>query len=266
MLYSRKFYNADDGTEGGDTEGEKPTPPNPLDAVKDIANAFREEIAAMRATPAPPPAPTPAPVDQTAALRAEGEEMVKKYNEMCANGEFAEATIMMKQFEQKVANATRGSADDDPAVKAAVSFGRRAAQKDNPALFEKWGGEIDAIIKKMPVADRIQPDAWDRAMREVQMVHLDELKSAWTQEAVENARKNFAPPSAPGSRGRTKNSEPMLSEEEAAFAEICGVSAERYAFRVKEAEEFSKRPYRERGSLSDGFPLLPDGPIKPGSF
>lgn len=268
MRIPKFLYEPDDrasGAAGGDgaDNAENTQQPNPLEAVKQIADTFRDEIKAMRTAQPAPVAPAPNPTDPHAALRAEGAEMVKKYNEMCANGEFAEATIMMDQFKEKVAAATRGSADDDPTVKAAMSFGRRAAAKDHAAVFEKWGNEVDAIVKRMPVQERIQPDAWDKAVREVQMNHFDEV----VNERIEGERKKFTPaPAAPGSRGRQQNSSPMLTEEEAFFAELCGVSPERYAFRVKEAEEYAKKPFRERGNLSDGFPLMPDGPVKPGAF
>lgn len=265
-----KFYDPDDTGDGGDgKDTAKPDQSAILaDSLKSVVDTFKAEIAAVR-TAAPAPVKTEPVVDPRAALEARAQAVAKEVNELAANGDLAGGMAKFAQFQAEAAQFGRPDPNNDPLVKAGTNLGKRLAVKEHKEIFDKWGTEVEEIVNAMPVTDRIQPDAWDRAVSQVQTRHFQELRDEAVAAAVEEEiKKRFgnAPPSAPGSRGKGANAgaQVNLDEDELFFANLMGVSAEAYAKNKKAADDWDKKPFSERGR-DRGYPLVPQT-VTPGRF
>lgn len=257
-----------DGAGGGGTSDEKPDKDA---ALRDVAATIREAIAAARvpatpvvAIPAAPAGPSDALIRE---LEAESATVNAKINELANSGDVAGAFVVRDQFNAKVARLTAAPQADNTLVKTAVAVGERLARSENKDLFKRWGTEIRDIVNSMPLDERVQPDAWDKAVTRVKSNHIDELIAESSAAAVAEARKGFVPPpSAPGSRGarRLDGAASKLSEEQLWAADLCGVSPDEYAKSVAAEQAYDALPFKERGPFP-GYPVV-ETHVQPGKF
>ena len=257
MLKNFKFYDPDDT--GG--QGDETPKPTQIDAVKAVADGIKAAIEAARIQPAPV-AQVPQ-TDPRAALEAEATKINEQYDALMADGKFAEAANLRDGFKLKVSQSTQVNADDDPLVKTAMQLGKKSAKLEYGDVMTKWGSEVEAIVKALPVQERIQPDAWDRAVSQVKTNHFQEILDAEVETRI-NKGGFIAPGAQAGSRGKKQSDSYGLNEAELMACETTGVSPEAYAKRVKEAEAYDAIPLRQRGHY-EGYPVV-SNTVVPGKF
>jgi hypothetical protein len=133
--------------------------------------------------------------------------------------------------------------------------------------MSRWGEEVRRAVDSMPLEERVHPNAWDRAVRDVRANHFTELMDEQVTTRVAEARKTFAPPpSGPGSRGsrRLEGAAAKLSEEQVWGADLCGVAPDVYAKELARETAYDALPFKERGPFP-GYPLVGND-VKPGGF
>jgi hypothetical protein len=233
-----------------------------LDAVKAVADGIKQAMEEARKSAVPV---VVAPTDPRAALAAEAIKVNENYDALCADGKYAEAQAMRDSFMAKANQATQGDPSANPLVKTAVGLGKKAAKIDHGPIMAKYGDEIERYVNSLPVEERIQPDAWDRAVSNVKSTHFDDILKESTEAAVKAATSDFVAAGAqPGSRGRKSGTAPGLDELQLMACEMTGISPEAYSKRLKAEEEYDKIPARQRGAF-EGYPTVSDE-VKPGRF
>jgi len=259
-------YDPDDNGGQGDPDGQPetqpPPPPPPSADLKSVADSIRQAILESRAAA---PAVAPMPTFDTSAstrraLEDESAQVNVKFNELVNSGQAAEAMAMRDAFIAKANRALAPAQDESAIVKTAVALGERAARTEHKDVMARWGDEVRRAVEAMPLDERVNPDAWDKAVSRVKSNHFDEILNEHVTMKVEAARKTFAPPpSAPGSRGARvlTGSAARLSEEQLWGADLCGVSADDYAKQLAREEAFDALPFRERAKFT-GYPVLDD--------
>jgi len=274
---SRHFlYDPDDpGGMGGDpldpdTPAVVPDPPPPATDLKAVADSIRQAILESRAaTPIVAPQPISfGPSDATRrALEDESAQVNAKFNELVNSGQAAEAMSMREAFVQKANRALAPAQDENVVVKTAIALGERAARTEHKPIMSRWGDEVRRTVEAMPLEERVQPDAWDKAVSRVKSNHFDEILNEQVTAKVDAARKTFAPPPAtPGSRGARQltGAAAKLSEEQIWGADLCGVAADEYAKELARETTYDALPFKERGPFP-GYPILSND-VKPGGF
>ena len=223
-----------------------------LDTVKAIADQFTEALAAEReARVAPAPvvaAPAgPSAQEKAAELIAKQTKVQEEADELAASGEFSKAAQHLLSFQSEINAATQGDPTEAPAYKALIVTAERESKRDNAPMFEKYGDDIKAEIASMSPGDRINPEAWDEAVRRVKAQHVDEIiqdridaaseegKKKQEEEAAKGGR--FFAPAAPGSQGKKNATEVVeLDEQQIAAAALLGYTPEKYAEIIVAAE------------------------------
>jgi len=260
-------YDPDDAGGMGDPNVvpvvDPPPPPPPSADLKSVADSIRQAILESRAA-APIAMPTAPTFDTAAATRRaleeESAQVNAKVDELVNAGRASEAFAMRDQFIQKANRALSPAQDDSAIVKTAVALGERAARTEHRDIMSRWGDEVRRAVEAMPLDERVNPDAWDKAVSRVKSNHFDEILNEHVTMKVEAARKSFAPPpTAPGSRGARPlaGAAAKLNEEQLWGADLCGVSAEDYAKQLAREEAFDALPFRERAKFT-GYPVLDD--------
>ena len=253
------------------TEPTEPTPPPPPSAdLKSVADSIRAAILESRAA-APAAAAVPVnfgPTDATRrALEDESAQVNAKVDELVNAGRASEAFAMRDAFINKANRMLSPAQDDSAIVKTAVALGERAARTEHKDIMGRWGDEVRRAVEAMPIDERVNPDAWDRAVSRVKSNHFDEILNEQVKQKVEAARKSFIPPpSAPGSRGSRPltGAAAKLSEEQLWGADLCGVDASTYAQELARETAYDALPFKERGPFP-GYPLVGND-VKPGGF
>ena len=260
-LKNLKYFEPNDGADPGGDPADKPAEPTTLDAVKLVADKIADAIAANRVAPAPVVVSS----DPTVALAAEAAKVNDDYNALMADGKYADAAAMRDSFMARANAASQGDPANNPFVRTAIGLGKKAAKIDYPDVMKKYGAEVEAAVNALPIGDRVQPDAWDRAVSTVKTAHFDEIIKAEREAAIAETTASFVTSgSQGGSRGRKDASANSLDELQLVAAEACGVSPEAYAKRVKAAEDYDKIPVKQRGSY-EGYPVV-SNEVKPGRF
>jgi hypothetical protein len=267
----------DDGSAGGAPAGDPPPDPvaaagdvkaAALDASKAVADSIKQAIEAARAAaPVAPVASSPSMADRQAALQREADEVNVRIDALAADGKVAEALVLRDTFQRKVSTAFAPSIDDDPTVQTAVEIGERLARAENRDFMTKYGDEVKRAVAAMPAAERIKPNAWDRAMQTVKVAHFDEIVNERVESAVTARRAEFMPPEGAPYRSRKREgAAAKLNEEQLWGMDITGVDAETYTKHVKIEEEFDKLPISKRGP-GYGYPVMEaTTTIAPGKF
>jgi len=267
------FYNTDDAASGtGDGTDETTDTPAKTDApdLRAVVDGIKAAIAESRQAAVPVAPIVPAPVDYDArrqALITEGEAINARVNELAAAGDMAGALAIRDEFNAKVNRSLAAPAGDSTMVKTAVQVGERLARTEHKDIMSRWGDEVRRSVEALPLDERVQPDAWDRAVAKVRTNHFDELMSEAVNGKVEEMKRTFVPPpSAPGSRGNRAltGAAAKLDEVQLYASDLCGVTPEEYAAQVKREETYDALPFKQRGPFP-GYPVL-DGPVTKGSF
>ncbi|TFG83825.1 MAG: hypothetical protein E4H20_04660 [Spirochaetales bacterium] len=213
-----------------------------VSAVKAIADEFRASLAEMRtAQVAPPPAVPAGPSlqDKIKDLSTRQTQVRAEYDELCAAGEYSKGAEHLLRFQAEVNQASQGDPTDAPAYKAMIVTARRDAKRDNEPMFAKYGADIEAEISSMSPGDRINPDAWDEAVRRVKAQHIDEIiedrltsanKTREEEEAAKKPGGRFVAPVAAGSAGKLRKIDVVeLDDNQLAAAKMLNFTPAQYA-------------------------------------
>jgi len=240
-----------------------PAPP-PATDLKAVADSIRAAILESRASTAPTVPTVPAsfgPSDATRrALEDEAVQVNAKVDELVNAGRASEAFTMRDQFIQKANRALAPTEDENAMVKTAIALGERVARTEHKDIMGRWGDEVRRAVEAMPLGERVNPDAWDKAVSRVKSNHFDEIMNEHVTAKVEAARKSFAPPpTTPGARGSrpVTGAAARLTEEQLWGADLCGVTPEAYAAQLKREEDFDALPFKERSKFT-GYPVIDD--------
>jgi len=276
-MFSRlsRFHDPDDSGGQGqpDDDGTGTSTPAPAaNDLKDVAASIRAAILEARAVAPVAPAFAPAPVadNREATRRAlldEGAQVNAKFDELVNAGRASEAMALRDDFQRRANASLAAPQDDNVIVKTAVALGERAARNEHADVMKRWGDEVRRAVDGMPLDERVQPDAWDKAVSRVKTNHFDELFNERLTEKVEEAKRQFIPPpTAPGSRGTrpTTGAASKLNEEQLWGADLCGVDPAEYAKEFARETAYDALPFKERGPFP-GYPLV-SNVVKPGGF
>lgn len=277
--WPRTLLDPDDGGTGTGTGAITDPPVDPaapakpavdpaIAAATAVADGIRAALAEARtAAPAPVIPVGPSIADRQAALQREADSVNTQYDALCADGKFAEAQNLRDGFIRKAAAALAPSDDDNVTVRTAVAIGERLARAEHRDTMAKWGDEVKRAVAAMPAAERISPDAWDRAIQTVKLAHFDEIVNERVDAGVATRKAEFMPPD--GAMARTRKRDPLaarLTEEQQWGMDITGVTAEDYTKHAKIEEEFDKLPMSKRGP-GYGYPVMDTATtIAPGKF
>lgn len=167
--------------------------------------------------------------------------------------------------------APKADLADNPVIKAGIATARREAKRENPEIFETYAAEVEAAVSKLSVEDRINPDAWDRAIREVKLDHLDDIADARekrrkdaTNDGIDlDTLRRGAPTSGGSNRVRSRGVQTIELDEDAKdAARQLGFTDKEYAAEVALTEAARIR----KGKARDMVPILSDERPKPGRF
>lgn len=274
-----RYFDPDDNGDGAakpddpeNTEtpvGDPPPPAVPPAGadLKAVADSIKQAILESRGSGAPIAAPIADNSATIRALEAEAVTVNARINELANAGDVAQALAIRDQFNAKVARVTAAPEADNEIVRTAVTIGERLARTEHKDVMTRWGSEVTAIVNAMPLNERVNPNAWDRAVTRVKADHINELIDEQVNARVTEARKSFVPPPAtPGARGARRLEGPAakLTEEQLWGADICGVEPAAYAAELKRETDFDALPFRERAKFP-GYPLVGDK-VTPGGF
>ena len=249
----------------------------PVDTVEKLVDSFQSAVEKINTAPTPA-APAAPKVDTEARIKKAQEAYNaarERANELAEAGDAAGGMEEMYKATLAYQQATQGAPEDNPQVKAMVSQARRVARSENSEMFNSYESEIQAEIAKLPVADQINPDAWDKAVNIVKANHIEEIleqrardREANRKQEEEEAlqRRDFTTPTARGGRAtRAAQSETIdpesLSEDERDIAAACGLTLEQYA-------DATVR-YQKAPKSKHGVAILDEEPgarIAPGKF
>lgn len=249
-------------------EVEKTPAPDPakeaLAAVRAVADTFKDEIRKARETT---PAVTVVPaVPDHSALKAEGEEVAKKFDEMVAAGSAFEATQMLMAYQEKVSRTLNGNADPTaaPGYKALYTITERAAKVEHKELFEKYADEMKAGIAALTPAERIQLDSWDKVANQIKSAHVEDILEERLRKAREGDQATLLPPTGPGQRRRVPAEETVeLDELDELCASSMGFSAPEYKKLISENNRAIVKGDPKAVGMVE---VLPAGLPKPGKF
>jgi hypothetical protein len=233
----------------------------PVADVKDLVDSFKATLEGVKDTiaaiPHAPAAPVADPSIARAAALDEYNKTRDKVNELVSAGDAAGAMEAMYGAFGKLNAATAPSAESDPSTQALISNAKRSSRADNKPMFDKYGSEIESLMQSRPLAERISPDAWDKAARDVRAMHFDDIlaetKTGWeaeqkaAQDAAEARARGFRTPVAGGGASGTVSagiSASELSPEQIAVAAAFGKTPEQYAESVSKYEKALIRPGR----------------------
>ena len=246
----------------------------PLDAVKELVDTFKETVKEMKSTPAPQLKSKPSAVseeDKAAKMRQEFDAVKEQVDEQAAAGSTAEAMLTMYNFITKAGAASAPDLENNPDVLARISLAKRAIRADHKEAFAKYGDEIENVISALPLQERVNPDSWERAIKEVRADHIDEIieerTKAVLEEQEESPKGTPTTPIAQRARGPRNASETtaadlsteQLSVNEAAF----GWDVERYA---KAVDKYGKNLNRDGSVALTEDPPGTEFQIEPGKF
>jgi len=226
----------DEGSQSASTQEQTQV----VDQVTSLVSEFRQSLEAMRKA-APPVAPVVAKPAKPSAdeLKTKYKEAREKANQMAAEGDYAGSLEVMYETWTGIQSANQQDVTETPAFKALKTQAKRAAKSDHADVFAKYGSEVEAVMAVRPAEQQIDPDAWDKAVREVQLNHFDEILETERVNRQRAADENDGPSTivAGGSRGRsTRGKDDVeLTAEEAQFATRINFTPERYAAAKKRA-------------------------------
>lgn len=256
------------GESGDDKSKEKVAPFDPAtftSAVRDLATELRK----APVVDAPPPA---APTITPEQINAARTEIQAAYQKLCEEGKFGDAANYLMSAQAELNSRLQSTQDPTtaPAYKAMLSTAKRAIKAENPELFESYGDEIMAEVNRLPVADRINADAWNDVLDRVRGRHVDDLikranDKAKGDDGDEGEQRRTGQPfprQAEGSRGRVATKRVQLTTEQVEAAQLCGMSNEEYSKAVSGIEGKIEREDRSsRGMVK----VVPDE-VLPGKF
>jgi len=252
-----------DDPEEKDSSDKDPTSTGKSVDIKEVVSAFREALAEGRKAQESAPAPGPKPEEVQAQLAQDYADTLKKYNDLCASGDFAGGANLLMEFSARMSKRTATDPAKDPAFKALVATAKRGARADHPEVFQDWASEVESEVESMSPSERINPDMWEEAVRRIKARHADEIVQRRVEEALKDLDKGRGDTfTAPGSRGRSNRPAADLDEDQLAAAQLMGMSPEDYAKAAKETEAARIRKGFTRGMVN----LLPEGKPAPGRF
>jgi hypothetical protein len=227
------------GTKPG--TGDKDPSATVQSTVKAMAEEFRKTLEAARAQATPPvPVSTPSGPDPKAIMT----KALDDYQTRSESGDYKGAVAQLIDAIGKAQEGTAPkSVDDHPAYRALEAQARRTFKQDHPDVASKWLGEVEAKMRSLPIEQRLSPDAWSQAAREVKVSHLDDVLAEERQKMEEEFRKSLGaglpggnPPfsdgrGVPGARGPAG-----LSPDDQRTADILGFDADTFAKARKDYE------------------------------
>lgn len=240
------------------TDTTKPPTPAPPDftpvtqvagAVRDLAEEIRRDRAA-RAVPA-----RPDPAAQQRALEEEGTRFAKDYDDLCKAGEFSKAAQLAFSYMGRASQVGAPPPEDTPIVKASIATARREARRSHEDTFQHYAPEVEAEINSMPLADRINPDMWDEAVRRVRSRHEEDIYTR-RREAEDKKREREAAlqaPTAGGGRSPQGATDEEVDSETLAWGRTMGLTDDETRVAAK-ATEANRITSKDKGMI--GLTLL----------
>jgi len=252
------------------------TPATSVD-VSALVEGFKEVVGEVKtlAETVARPAAAPPTDDRAARLKAAQDEYAakrEKANELAAAGDYAGATEEIATGIAALQAVSAVPATDQPAMRALVSQTKRLARAEHKDMFDSYGSEIETAIAALPVEEQINPDAWDRAVRDVKSTHIDDIlaaRAAAKDKELEEASagRTFTTPVARGGRlPRALNDDgdvnaDSLTADQLQMAADIGFTPERYAKAVTRHNK-----HRIRGSVVRILDEDAEPTIAPGKF
>ncbi len=227
-------------------EGEEKVDPMAAmaEGFKEIANSVKETLAAR------PVEPTAIPIkddsdERKAAAQKRYNTAREKAGEQMAAGESADAmeTFMGGVLDLQSANAP--NPENSPATKASIASAKKLSRAENKEMFDKYGEEIEADMGAQSADLRINPEAWDDAVKRAKVNHVDDILADREKANAEDLKKAEAdaaanallPPVAQRGRDTRTATEGInadnLTEEQLDAASACGLTPEKYADAVE---------------------------------
>ncbi len=243
-----------------DTKGKGEEEKGGLDPLVAEIRELASATAAVAKNAAPQPDP---PEDPQAKLNSAMED----FNKLCEDGKYKEG---LQKVMQAIPQAPKADITKAPGYGALTRAVAREVRQGHQWVFDAHGDEVKQAIADLPPEQRMDEDAVQRVVRDVEAAHSSEFIEHQVEERIkkrDEERDTSAPTIAPDLRlGESDDTELHgLTHEERVQAQSYGVSYKEYA-RQKKKEPVARDPYGGVEILDPISEHAGGNVVKPGEF